>query len=235
MSTFSSYEKDKKIFDNWREFVIKEDTGDKGSLEYSEEDVKKAQRDKKKYIVNSKEEVENLGQLMYFIMSSQNNLRNQVAQAIKSRKIAGLSKFTLGTALAALTGPLGPLFGTLVTDTIVKVIDVSLDRYQVEDGKRGDAPIYKLFDLHDGLKNLIKYHVGDNEMEPVIEQGLMAMIGKLFIKPNPDTWADKTILEVVEKLNAEKLQWQYADEKYGLVQYTPGSDYAKIDTQPVFK
>lgn len=235
MSTFSSYEKDKKIFDNWRQFVLIEQEQQEEAAEYSKQDVEKTNRKENAYVVNSIQEVQNLGQLMFFVAKENKKLGNQWAQAVKNENIQGLSQLTLGVVLAVITGPLGALLGTFATEAILKTLNHAISHYQVNDAKRESAPIYQLFDLHDGLKNLIKYWIRDKKMEPAVRNGLMTMLKKLFINPNPDTWADTLISEVVEKLNAEKLQWQYADQQYGLVQYRPGSEYAKVETQPKFK
>jgi len=63
MSSFSSYEKDKKIFDNWRQFVIRE------QVELTK-DVKKALQELKfgeKYAVEKIEDITNVGGLLYYL------------------------------------------------------------------------------------------------------------------------------------------------------------------------
>jgi|DEB0MinimDraft_6_1074348.scaffolds.fasta_scaffold14413_5 hypothetical protein len=122
MSKFSSYEKDKKIFDNWRQFVIKE------QVQVSEEE-KKALQDLKfgqKYAVEDLKDVKNVGGLLYFLtikkilkVGQWDEVKTSLAQGLEKvadqpkrpviGKLTGFLKNALGAGVAGAT------VGTLLT------------------------------------------------------------------------------------------------------------------------
>lgn len=67
MSKFSSYEKDKQIFDNWRQFLIKE------AIDLTDEEKKELSdlRFKEKYAVERIEDITNVGGLLYFLIENE--------------------------------------------------------------------------------------------------------------------------------------------------------------------
>lgn len=116
MSTFSSYEKDKKIFDNWRQFVIRE------QVEISE-DVKKTLQELKfgeKYAVEKIEDITNVGGLLYYLTvkgvlktSQWDETKTSLSQGLQKvadspkipviGKLSGFLKNAVGAGLAGAT------------------------------------------------------------------------------------------------------------------------------------
>lgn len=89
MSSFSSYEKDKKIFDNWRQFVISE------QVEISEDEKKALQELKfgEKYAVEKIEDITNVGGLLYFL-TVKGILKTGQWDGVKTNLEQGLQKVT---------------------------------------------------------------------------------------------------------------------------------------------
>lgn len=111
MSKFSSYEKDKKIFDNWRYFLIKE------AVDLTPEEKKELSdlRFEEKYAVERIEHITNVGGLLYYLIENEVIKVSQVGEikdsiektleSINNKPIARkVLDFLKGGAIATATG-----------------------------------------------------------------------------------------------------------------------------------
>ena len=234
MSSFSSFEKDKKIFDDWRTFLIEQE---EGRPQITDAEIQE------RYKVSNISEVKNLGQLIYFIDNSNlkqdkgfvgvfNKLKNVVKKNTTPQFRNFISKTAnigLGTYLGVLTGGLAPIAGGVISGLFGEAILAGLgavlkkiESVQVPDDAREKGSIQELFDLDDELLNFLKDKIGDKESSGIIIKNFANSLEELVnkkIKASED-WRDTTVSELVNlengKYRIDRHQFKYASDKYGL-------------------
>jgi|DEB0MinimDraft_6_1074348.scaffolds.fasta_scaffold04448_2 hypothetical protein len=244
MSKFSSYEKDKKIFDNWRQFVIKEQQEG-----FSEETIAQAEKQEAKYKVEKPEDIENIGQLIYYLEKNNSKFKQKAHGFVKS-KIGGALVKTgvsalgalLGTALAGPGGgAAGGFKGFAIGEAVVQALTYGLEEFQVADSERANAPVYQIFDLDDELKNLLVDRIGDREMLQEVGEKIMGQIQKIMdlnkgrFEESGQNELDVPISLLVGRINSEDEQWDYAKDNYQIIKVGEKPGIAAIQTLPAKK
>jgi hypothetical protein len=199
----------------------------KEEQEVSEEE---AARIGKKYAVNNFSEIENLGQLTYYLMKEEKKLTNQFRDIFSDKLNMEILKSGVSVVAGLLLGPFGILKGAIAAEVITKVISKGLDKFQVADQQRGEAAVYKLFDLDDELQALIVGHIKDTTMEPTVKSFLLRYISEKIIGDRKD-WADIKIDSFVDSMNASEMQWWYSNKFYQIKKVGDEPNVAKILTK----
>ena len=227
---------EKKIDKEKLHKVIKEDMGlkDKGDLglrELSKEELVKSTRVGNKYKVKNKEQIKNLGQLMYYLSEKDGTIKQTLIKLVNKVYHERSDKFKLGfklgvsALLGIATGKLtndpklgatvASLIGTGISEAILLGTPKLLEKFQIDDNQRGTAPIYRLFDLHDHLGDLIEGAIKDKAMRGVVRKRVLEKVQEKMEKEK-DTWADILIVDFIKETSAAKEQWEYAAQKYGI-------------------
>lgn len=206
-------------------WVLKEEQ--EQEQEVSEEE---AARIGKNYAVNDFSEIENLGQLTYHLMKEEQSLTNKFRDIFSNKLNMEILKSSISIVTGLLLGPFGLFKGAVAAEVISKAISKGLDKFQVADAQRGEAAVYKLFDLDDELKALITGHIKDTKMEPLIRSFLLRYISERVIGNRKD-WADIKIDSFVENMNASKMQWWYSNKFYQISKEGDEPNVAKILTK----
>jgi hypothetical protein len=244
MSTFSSYEKDKKIFDNWREFVLIEQEGG-----FSEEIIKLAKENEPKYKVEKPENIKNIGQLIYYLEKNNSKFKQAVTGFVES-KIGSAVVKTGVSALGALIGGVlagpaggatGGVKGFAIGEAVVQALTYGLEEFQVADSERANAPVYQIFDLDDELKNLLVDRIGDREMLQEVGEKIMGQIQKIMdinkgrFEESGQNELDVPISLLVGSIDSEDEQWDFAKKKYQIEKVGKKPGIAAIKTLPTKK
>ena len=199
----------------------------KEEQEVSEEE---AARIGKKYAVNNFSEIENLGQLTYYLMKEEKKLTNQFRDIFSDKLNMEILKSGVSVVAGLLLGPFGILKGAIAAEVITKVVSKGLEKFQVADQQRGEAAVYKLFDLDDELQALIVGHIKDTKMEPTVKSFLLRYISEKIIGDRKD-WADIKIDSFVDSMNASEMQWWYSNKFYQIKKVGDEPNVAKILTK----
>jgi uncharacterized protein YjbI with pentapeptide repeats len=206
----------------------------KEEQEVSEEEPKVSEEEAaqigKNYAVNDLSQIENLGQLTYYLMKEDEKLSSKIKKLFSNKLNREILKSGISVITGFLLGPFGAFKGAIAAEVLSRAISKGLDDFQVPDENRSQAAVYKLFDLDDELKALIVGHIKDTEMEPLVKDFLLRYIKEQQIGDRED-WADIKIADFVEKMNASKIQWWHSNKFYQISKEGNEPNVAKILTK----
>jgi len=132
MSTFSSYEKDKKIFDNWRQFVIREQAEIDEDLELTEDAAKTLQElqiGEKYAAVEGIGDIKNVGELLYYL-TAKGVLKPSQWDKVKldiAKKLESLRETRFGKLADFLSSGIVAGLGTAAVATILSAAGVDAE------------------------------------------------------------------------------------------------------------